>query len=67
MLPPYFQDTDVYFIAGRSLDPKFSRIMGSTEKLSAIQKTRGKQGGVGARTQDHRVRRANMQQLSQVP
>lgn len=70
---PYFQETAIYFIAGDCLFlgnttkiaeglplPGFSMIMGSTRKLSVIQKASRKQGGVGARTQDNRVRRSNV-------
>lgn len=39
--------------------PKFSKIMRSTGKMSVTPQASGKQGGVGARTQDHRVRKSN--------
>lgn len=41
--------------------------MGSTGKLSAIQKTWGKQGGVGARTQDHNVQQLRLISLLPYP
>lgn len=39
--------------------PKFSKTMRSAGKKSAAPQASGKQGGVGARTQDHRGRKSN--------